>query len=61
MFKLEIYKHQMLAIFFNSIICLLFSLLSFILSFSLEDKGNEKDKKSLFEISTFYLYNYYNY
>ena len=61
MFNLKVYRHQTLAIFFNSFICLLFRLPSFILSFSLEDKGNEKDKKSLFEISTFYLYNYYNY
>jgi len=55
MFKLKIYKHQMLAIFFNSFICLLFRLPSFVLSFSLEDKGNEKGGKSLFEISGWYI------
>ena len=45
----------MLAIFFNSFICLLFRLSSFILSFSLEDKGNEKNGKSLYEISGWYI------
>ena len=55
MFKLKIYKHQMFAIFFNSFICLLFRLPSFVLSFSLEDKGNEKGGKSLFKISGWYI------
>ena len=54
-FKLKIYRHQMLAIIFNSFICLLFRLPSFILSFSLEDKGNEKDGKSLFELNKWYI------
>ena len=45
----------MLAIFFNSFICLLFRLSSFILSFSLEDKGDKKDGKSLFKISGWYI------
>jgi len=55
MFNLKVYRHQTLAIFFNSFICLLFRLPSFILSFSLEDKGNEKDGKRLFEISGWYI------
>ena len=55
MFKLKIYKHQMFAIFFNSFICLLFRLPSFILSFSLEDEGNEKDRKSLYELNKWYI------
>ena len=55
MFKLKIYRHQKLAIFFNSFICLLFRLTYFILSFSLEDKGNETHGKSLFEISKWYI------
>ena len=55
MFNLKIYNHQMLSIFFNSFICLLFRLPYFIISFSLEEKGNEKDPKSLFEISGWYI------
>ena len=57
MFKLKIYKHQMFAIIFNSFICLIFRLPSFILSFSLKENNdgkeerNEKFEKSLFEIS----------
>jgi len=53
MFKLKIYKHQMFAIIFNSIICLLFRLPSFILSFSM--KKNIKDERSLFVISKWYI------
>jgi len=59
MFKLKIYNHQMFAIFFNSIICLLFRLPSFILSFLLKEdemhKGNKKDKISLFGINKWYI------
>ena len=55
MFKLKIYRHQMFAIIFNSFICLLFRLPSFILSFSLEDKGNENDGKSLFKLSKWFF------
>ena len=43
MFKLKIFRHQMFAIIFNSFICLLFRLPSFIFYFSLEDIGNEKE------------------
>jgi len=55
MFKLKIYRHQMFAIFFNSFICLLFRLPSFILSFLFEDEGDETDGESLFEISVWYI------
>ena len=55
MFNLEIYKHHIFAIIFNSFICLIFRLPSFILSFSLEDEKDEKDPKSLFEISGWYI------
>jgi len=55
MFNLKIYKHQMLAIFFNSFICLSFRLSCFIASFSMEDEKDEKDPKSLFEISRWYI------
>ena len=55
MYNLEIYKHHIFAIIFNSFICLLFKLSSFILSFSLEDEKDEKDPKSLFEISGWYI------
>ena len=55
MFKLKIFRHQMFAIIFNSFICLLFRLPSFILSFSLEDKGNENDGKSLFKLSKWFI------
>ena len=59
MFKLKIYRHQKFSIIFNSFICLLFRLPSFILSFSLKnekDEGyNKKDPKSLFEISNWYI------
>ena len=54
-FNLEIYKHQIFAIIFNSFICLLFRLASFILSFSLEDEKGEKEPKSLFEISGWFI------
>jgi len=54
-FKLKIYRHQMFDIIFNSFICLLYRLPSFILFLSLEDKGNEKDGKSLFKISGWYI------
>ena len=46
MFNLKIYKHQIFAIIFNSFICLLFRLPSFILSFSLEDEKGEKIQKA---------------
>ena len=61
MFNLEIYKHHIFAIIFNSFICLIFRLSSFILSFSLKEnndgkeEGNEKIEKSLFEISGWYI------
>jgi hypothetical protein len=55
MFKLKIYNHQILAIIFNSFICLLFKLSCFILSFSLKEEKDEKDGKSLFEISGWYI------
>ena len=61
MFKLRIYRHQIFAIIFNSFICLIFRLSSFILSFSLKEnndgkeEGNEKIEKSLFEISGWYI------
>ena len=61
MFKLRIYKHQMFGIIFNSFICLILRLSSFILSFSLKEnndgkkEGNEKIEKSLFEISSWYI------
>ena len=55
MFKLNIYNHQIFAIFFNLFICLLFRLPYFIIFFSLKGKGNEKDPKSLFEISSWYI------
>ena len=45
-FNLEIYKHHIFAIIFNSFICLIFRLSSFILSFSLEDEKDEKASKS---------------
>jgi len=53
MFKLKIYRHQMFAILFNSIICLLFRLPSFILSFFMKKKI--EDNKSLFVISNWYI------
>jgi len=49
MFKLKIYRHQMFAIFFNSFICLLFKLPSFILSLEL------KDEKSLYIKNKWYI------
>ena len=56
MFNLKIYKHQIFAIFFNSFICLLFRLPCFILSFLMkEEKGNEEEPKSLFEISGWFI------
>ena len=55
MFNLKIYKHQIFAIIFNSFICLLFRLPSFILSFSLEDEKGEKDPKSLYKINGWYI------
>jgi len=56
MFKLKIYRHQMFAILFNSIICLLFRLPSFILSLSMEtDDENNENGESLFEISKWYI------
>jgi len=62
MFKLKIYRHQMFAILFNSIICLLFRLPSFILSFLMkkkkeieEDKEDKEVKNSLFVISKWYI------
>ena len=45
----------MFTIIFNSFICLLYRLPSFILSFSLEDKRNEKDGKSLFKLNKWYI------
>ena len=53
MFKLKIYRHQMLAILFNLFICLLFRIPYFILSLSLE-----KDNKSLLNKSNWYWYWY---
>jgi len=50
MFKLKIYRHQMFAIVFNSIICLLFRLPYFIISFSMK-----KDKRILFVKSKWYI------
>ena len=54
-FKPKIYRHQILTIIFNSFICLLFKLSCFILSFSLKEEKDEKDGKSLFEISGWYI------
>ena len=51
MFKLKIFRHQMLAIFFNSFICLLFRLPSFILSFSF----SLKDKNGLYTKSNWFI------
>jgi len=56
MFKLKIYRHQMFAILFNSIICLLFRLPSFIWSFLMKKEIEEHEKKkSLFVISNWYI------
>jgi len=56
MFKLKIYRHQMFAILFNTIICLLFRLPSFILSFLMEKEDeNNENRESLFEISKRYI------
>jgi len=61
MFKLKIYRHQMFAILFNSIICLSFRLPSFILSFLMKkekekgDNVDNKNGKSLFVISNWYI------
>ena len=55
MFKLKIYRHQKCAIFFNSFICLLFRLPYFILSFLLKEEKGEKDPKSLYELSKWYI------
>ena len=56
MFKLKIYRHQMLAIFFNSFICLLFRLPSFILSFSLKDKNSLYKKSNWFIVLGLIIY-----
>ena len=53
MFKLKIYRHQIFAILFNSIICLLFRLPCFILSFFLKDE-EEKDV-SLYKNNNWYI------
>ena len=55
MFKVKLYSHQKCAIYFNSFICLLFRLLVFFLSFSFQDKSNESNGKSLFEISNWFI------
>ena len=56
MFKLKIYRHQKLAIFFNSFICLLFRIPYFILSLKATEKKKELEGgKSLFEISGWYI------
>jgi len=56
MFKLKIYRHQKLAIFFNSFICLLSRIPYFILSLKATEKKKELEGgKSLFEISGWYI------
>jgi len=56
MFKLKIYRHQMFAIIFNLFICLLFRLPHFIFSLiDRENNNNLEDRKSLFEISNWYI------
>ena len=55
MFKLQIYRHQIFAIFFNFLICLLVRLPYFIWSFLLKEEKGEKDPKSLYELSKWYI------
>jgi len=52
MFKLKIYRHQIFAILFNSLICILFRLPSFIVAFLMED---DKNGISLYEYNNWYI------
>ena len=53
MLKLKIYRHQIFAILFNLIICLLFRLPCFILSFFLIDE--EENRTSLYNYNKWYI------